>query len=554
MVKLENSGSQADAIIYIYHDNETFKPLKTTLKPFFKYTDAAIEDSVTLVWGSEDAALNGKKQPVLHVLSPTGDMQHPIMVDVRRYGEAAAKAIKRILKMCNEDIKSVHFHVQEPPKYYEQYEKCRKVILLACLNELYVPLEVRERGFQGSPVEYVSIDGLSKSELDWIEAVGAGRSLAKGNQLKSYFFHVLDLCGADPERMTPWKTAEHLEKTFQSVPGVKVRVEKNLSSIAQKYPLFYAVSRASLQGLHCCFKYFYAFRGLFVVERHWPCVIYIDYEPEGMTSFDLDFYMVGKGVTYDTGGADLKVNGAMLGMSRDKGGAAAIAGFILAAAKTGKNMKIKAALAMVRNSVGPDSYVADEIIKSRSGLYVRIGNSDAEGRLAMADLLDEMREHCNTTFDALCESEKSICRQLIFSIATLTGHAVRAYGRYGVIMENHKGRQYRLGQELADAGELIGDPFEISRIRREDWDFIRGSDDGRDDILQANTIPSSLTSRGHQYPAAFLMRVSGLHQSIFAYMHLDIAGSAEEASGSGPASLGRPTGSPVLALSQAYLR
>ncbi len=80
-------------------------------------------------------------------------------------------------------------------------------------------------------------------------------------------------------------------------------------------------------------------------------------------------FLVGKGVCYDTGGADVKTGGAMRGMSRDKGGAAAVAGFLkTVGALQPTTVNVSASLAFVRNSVGSDAYVSDEIIVSRAGL------------------------------------------------------------------------------------------------------------------------------------------------------------------------------------------
>ncbi len=70
-------------------------------------------------------------------------------------------------------------------------------------------------------------------------------------------------------------------------------------------------------------------------------------------------YFVGKGLSYDTGGADLKVGGHMAGMSRDKGGAGAVAGILrMAAELKPKNTKIVGLIGAVRNSIGSDAYVA----------------------------------------------------------------------------------------------------------------------------------------------------------------------------------------------------
>ena len=92
--------------------------------------------------------------------------------------------------------------------------------------------------------------------------------------------------------------------------------------------------------------------------------------------------LVGKGITYDTGGVDIKVGGSMAGMSRDKCGAANVAGFLkVVSLLNPKNVKVVGAMAMVRNSIGSNAYVSDEIITSRAGVRIRVVNTDAEGRM-----------------------------------------------------------------------------------------------------------------------------------------------------------------------------
>lgn len=126
-----------------------------------------------------------------------------------------------------------------------------------------------------------------------------------------------------------------------------------------------------------------------------------------------------------------------------------------------------------------------------------------------------------------------------------------------------------MAQKLQQLGEEVGDPFEISTVRREvccflcqktfsffhpfiqDYDFINDKSEVAD-VLQCNTKPSNITSRGHQYPAAFLARASGLDrhgcdaEKPLSYTHLDIAGSA----GKLPAS---PTARPIPTLCQLFL-
>lgn len=140
---------------------------------------------------------------------------------------------------------------------------------------------------------------------------------------------------------------------------------QDLAILERQYPLLHAVARASLP-----------------VPRHHPRVIRLEYRGSG--PIERRVFFAGKGVTYDTGGADIKAGGIMAGMKRDKGGAAAAAGFMQAVAQLKPaNLHAIAYLGMVRNSVGSEAYVADEIITSHAGKRVLVVNTDAEGRMVM---------------------------------------------------------------------------------------------------------------------------------------------------------------------------
>lgn len=251
---------------------------------------------------------------------------------------------------------------------------------------------------------------------------------------------------------------------------------------------------------------------------------------------------MGKGITYDTGGADVKFDGAMAGMHRDKCGAAAVAGFfkILSLWKP-KNIKVIGSMSMVRNSIGSDSYVADEIIMSRAGRRVLVVNTDAEGRMVMADLLCLMKEKALHAVNPK-----------IFTIATLTGHVIRAYSdQYTAVLGNGPSCEAEIPESLKKTGDLSSDMFEISTIRREDYKTHSAKTE-KEDVVQSSGRPSTQSSRGHQAPAAFLIMASGLddhgRDSVrpLQYTHLDIAGS------SGPIP-GNPTGAPIVALAHEYI-
>lgn len=118
-------------------------------------------------------------------------------------------------------------------------------------------------------------------------------------------------------------------------------------------------------------------------------------------------------------------------------------------------------------------------------------------------------------------------------------------------MDNKAAENSGHGTDFCKSGELIGDPSEISPLRKEDFDFHRSKAYG-EDLLQCNNLPSSRTPRGHQTPAAFLIMASGLDKNDASstrplnYTHLDIAGSA----GDIPYP---PTGTPILSLAKLHI-
>ncbi|MGE0767358.1 MAG: M17 family metallopeptidase [Hyphomicrobiaceae bacterium] len=149
--------------------------------------------------------------------------------------------------------------------------------------------------------------------------------------------------------------------------------------------------------------------------------------------------IVGKGIAFDTGGLDIKPSSAMLLMKKDMGGAAtalALAHMILA---TGLDVRLRLIIAAAENSVSGNSFRPGDVIRSRAGKTVEIGNTDAEGRLVLADAL------------ALADEEAP---DHIFTFATLTGAARVALGPE--IMPFYCNDD-ELAASLAMAGDAVGD-------------------------------------------------------------------------------------------------
>ncbi|XP_037536214.1 putative aminopeptidase W07G4.4 [Nematolebias whitei] len=429
--------------------------------------------------------------------------------DVRRFSDAAGNAIKRALKAGMQRPLLVC-----PPN--KDYKNSTLVAALGALHALYTPLEVREANIKPSDYKVCVLGLWAAQEADGKRLVELTDALESGRLVYR------DIGGSDPERMAAPRVAEYIQELFKNSP-VKVEVISDLKTLEKEYPCLAAVNRCASS-----------------VPRHQARVIKLQYCGDGPVQKTL--MLVGKGITYDTGGADIKAGGFMAGMHRDKCGAAAVAGFfqVLAHLKP-KHLKVVGAMTMVRNSVGADCYVADELVVSRAGRRVRVGNTDAEGRMVMVDLLCEMKEK------AVHETSPEL-----FTIATLTGHAIRAMGpNYSIIMDNGPAHRSRNAAQWQKAGEVLGDLFEISTIRREDYEFHKGKSE-YEDILQSNNLPSSATPRGHQAPAAFLIMASGLDKhgvdsnAPLPYSHIDIAGS------SGPFP-GVPTGAPILTMATNYI-
>jgi len=498
-VKAESSlsSSEYDGIILV---GDSLSKLTGPLEVLYKALKAQeqFDSSVT-----KDGACVAVPLPAGRLIyAPTGPLNRDYD-DVRRFADAASAGVKKALKVGVQRP----LLVRAPDNTFPDADL---VTLCGALHALYVPIEVRE-ALPEKAKKATLLGFLGEAKVvDLAFALESGRYVAR------------DIGGSDPERMAPPRVEEYVRKVFEGT-NITVDVVSDNKRLVKEYPLFAAVDRCA-QG----------------VPRHQGRVIYMTYQGTG--PIEKTLMLVGKGVTYDTGGADIKAGGVMAGMHRDKCGSAATAGFMKIISKLQPaNLKVIGSMAMVRNSVGSECYVADEIVTSRAGVRVRVGNTDAEGRMAMTDVLCHMKEM----------AVKEVNPHLM-TIATLTGHCVLAYGEaYTAIADNGPARLARVAQTLQAAGDTVADPFEISTMRREDFDFHAGKDE-YSDVLQCNNAPSSRTPRGHQTPAAFMVLSSGLDKygkdssTPLKYSHLDIAGS------SGPFP-GMPSGAPIMALTKAFV-
>uniref|UniRef100_A0A1I7TBD6 CYTOSOL_AP domain-containing protein n=1 Tax=Caenorhabditis tropicalis TaxID=1561998 RepID=A0A1I7TBD6_9PELO len=168
-----------------------------------------------------------------------------------------------------------------------------------------------------------------------------------------------------------------------------------------------------------------------------PAFVVLSHEVPGSTE---NIALVGKGVVYDTGGLQIKSKTGMPNMKRDMGGAAGVLQAFSTLVKSGFSQTLHACLCIVENNVSPFANKPDDVIQMLSGKTVEINNTDAEGRLILADGVFYARETLHAT--------------TIIDMATLTGAQAHLSGRYhGAAMTNDE----ELEADIIRAGKKSGD-------------------------------------------------------------------------------------------------
>ncbi len=217
----------------------------------------------------------------------------------------------------------------------------------------------------------VAPGGLDATRL---EAIAAGEALTR------------DLINTPANDMGP----EELEQAFLDLArrfGAGATVVRGEDLLAQNFPMIHAVGRASTRA---------------------PRLLDLRWGDQGPT-----LTLVGKGVCFDTGGLDIKPSSSMGLMKKDMGGAATVMGLAQTIMTLRLPLRLRVLVPAVENAVSGNAMRPQDILTSRKGLTVEINNTDAEGRLVLADAL------------ALADEEKP---DLLISMATLTGAARVAVG------------------------------------------------------------------------------------------------------------------------------
>lgn len=308
----------------------------------------------------------------------------------------------------------------------------------------------------------------AKAAAQWV--VGAGVDVEAVLQLAKACALAKDMVNTPANDMGPAEI-EAVARGLAQQFGAEISVITGDALLVQNYPAVHAVGRASHES-----------RASRMIEIAW-----------GRPEHPL-ICLVGKGVVFDTGGLDMKPSAGMRLMKKDMGGAAhalALGQMIMGA---GLPVRLVILTPVVENAISGDAMRPGDVLASRKGLTIEVGNTDAEGRLILADALSRA-----------CELEPA----LTIDLATLTGAARVALGPQVIPFFT---ADDALATDLAKASETTGDAL----WRLPLWSGYEPSLDS--DIADLKNDPDGWAQAGAMTAALFLQRFAPKG----AWVHLDI--------------------------------
>jgi leucyl aminopeptidase len=283
-----------------------------------------------------------------------------------------------------------------------------------------------------------------------------------------------DLQNRPANDLTPTALANHARKLAEEIEHLSVEVDGREGILARSMGAFAAVAQGSEQG---------------------PALITLRYEPPGADGPLLGF--VGKAVTFDSGGISLKPGAKMAEMKFDMSGGAAVISALAALARMGLGVRIVAVVGATENLPSGRSVKPGDIVTASNGRTIEVNNTDAEGRLVLADCL------CHAV---------SLGAEQIVDLATLTGAVIIALGStYAGLISSDDAFAARITQ----AGERSGEIVWRLPLHEEYDELIKGKYGDLDNAPEGRKA-------GTIVGAAFLSNFVG----DTPWAHLDIAGSA----------------------------
>ncbi|OMQ21746.1 aminopeptidase PepB [Serratia oryzae] len=310
--------------------------------------------------------------------------------------------------------------------------------------------------------------------VEWAELPAADRNELE--QRLKIIDWVRDTINLPAEELGPEQLATRAVDLMCDVGGAAVsyRITKGEDLREQNYAGIYTVGRGSDRS---------------------PVLLALDFNPTGNPDAPVFACLVGKGITFDSGGYSLKQSAFMDSMKSDMGGAATITGALALAVARGLQQRVKLFLCCADNLVSGNAFKLGDIIRYRNGKTVEVMNTDAEGRLVLADgLIDASAQH----------------PELIIDCATLTGAAKTALGNdYHALFSFDD----ELAQELLASASDEHEPFwrlPLAEFHRSQLPS---------NFAELNNVAGAAHSAGASTAAAFLSHFVQNYQK--GWLHID---------------------------------
>lgn len=301
---------------------------------------------------------------------------------------------------------------------------------------------------------------LSDKDIKETEAVVAG------------VCHARDIVNEPVSHMTAKKLSEEIEELGKKY-GFKTEILDKGKIESLKMGGLLAVNRGSVEP---------------------PTFSILQWEPENAVNAE-PIVLVGKGLVFDTGGINLKPSGSLETMKCDKSGAATVVGVICALAKANIPLKVTGLIPATDNRPGNNAYVPQDIITMFDGTTVEVLNTDAEGRMILADALAYAKKYNP---------------QLVIDLATLTGAAVVAIGESATAV---------MGNTPSHIAGLKESGFEV-------WERLVELPLWEDYAEQLKSSVADIKNIGSRWGGAITAGKFLEHFTDYKWVHLDIAGPA----------------------------
>ena len=438
-----------------------------------------IPESAPAIFVLEDAKSlpeNFPKDQKEYILRKIKDKEHPITVnllDTMKFVQLARK-------------KNTVFRLKET--YRKDACKIASSVNKNKLKEVYITdytdspglFEAFLEGFLLSNYQFLNYKTNKKKHPHTVNKVNivsnnySSKQLAELQYLIEGVFFARDLTNHPVSYLSAEKLAEEIEKSGKSA-GFNVEIFEKKRIEALRMGGLLAVNKGSFDP---------------------PTFTVMEWKPENAVN-EKPYVLVGKGVVFDTGGMSLKpTSGSMDSMKCDMSGAAVVAGAMFAIAKNRLPVHVVGLVPATDNRPGNRAYVPQDVVTMHNGMTVEVMNTDAEGRMILADALSYADKYNPG---------------LIIELSTLTGSAHAAIGHYGMVGMGTAGRN--IFNKLVQSGEntyerVVEFPF---------WDEY-------DELIKSDV--ADMKNIGGRYAGAITAGKFLAQFTKHPFIHLDIAGPA----------------------------